>query len=49
LRYILGQLFCEWPVRLDSNAVGGLRADRANTPRGYVKGNGVQVTLRPSS
>ncbi|MQA85676.1 MAG: hypothetical protein GEV03_13880 [Streptosporangiales bacterium] len=37
-RYVLGQLFAEWDVRLDQNHLGGLAADQANGLRAYVDG-----------
>lgn len=46
-RYILGQLFREWQVRLEPNAIGGLQADGTNTLRAYV--NGKQVSGNPAT
>jgi hypothetical protein len=46
-RYILGQLFREWQVRLDPNAIGGLKADGTNTLRAYV--NGKRVSGDPAA
>lgn len=45
-RYVLGQLFTEWGVRLDSTHVGGLTATGGNTLRAYIDGK--QVTGDPA-
>lgn len=37
-RYVLGQLFATWDVRLDENGIGGLETDGTNTLRAYVDG-----------
>jgi hypothetical protein len=40
-RYVLGQLFSEWNVRLDAGHLGGLTADAARTLTAYVDGTPV--------
>ncbi|MUL43672.1 hypothetical protein FZ103_21325 [Streptomonospora sp. PA3] len=37
-RYTLGQVFAQWDVRLDEDALGGLEADGENSLRAYVDG-----------
>jgi hypothetical protein len=37
-RYVLGQLFTEWNVRLDAGDMGGLRAGGGRTLAAYVDG-----------
>jgi hypothetical protein len=37
-RYVLGQLFTEWNVRLDAAHLGGLRADKGHALTAYVNG-----------
>jgi hypothetical protein len=37
-RYVLGQLFTEWNVRLDATDLGGLKADGTRTLTAYVDG-----------
>jgi hypothetical protein len=46
-RYTLGQVFAEWDVRLDTQSVGGLKADGKKTLRAYV--NGKQVAGDPAA
>lgn len=46
-RYILGQLFSEWDVRLDADGIGGLDVDGENSLRAYVDGK--RVTGNPAS
>ncbi len=45
-RFVLGQLFTEWGVRLDATQVGGLTATGGKTLRAYV--NGKQVSGDPA-
>ncbi|MGH3391482.1 MAG: hypothetical protein ACRDOO_21650 [Actinomadura sp.] len=45
--YTLGQLFQEWQVDLSATALGGLKADAANTLSVYV--NGKKQTGDPAS
>lgn len=45
-RYLLGQLFSEWNVRLDAAHLGGLTAGTARTLTAYVDGK--QVTGEPA-
>ncbi|AJT65517.1 hypothetical protein [Streptomyces chattanoogensis] len=40
-RYILGQLFNEWGVRLNSRGIGGLKAGEGKTLTAYVDGERV--------
>lgn len=46
-RYVLGQLFTEWGIRLDGAHVGGLTATPGKTLRAYV--NGKQISGDPAS
>ncbi len=51
-RYVLGQLFGEWNVRLDTAHLGGLTASGGNTLSAYVDGQRVTgnpgaIELRP--
>lgn len=46
-RYILGQMFRAWGVRLDQNDIGGLRLDGDNQLRTYV--NGKRVSGNPAA
>ena len=51
-RYVLGQLFAEWNVRLDATHLGGLTAVGGNTLTAYVDGKQVsgdpgQIELLP--
>jgi hypothetical protein len=45
-RYVLGQVFAEWDVRLDATHLGGLVAGNGKTLRAYV--NGKQVSGNPA-
>jgi hypothetical protein len=45
-RYVLGQLFSEWGVRLDAQGIGGLNVDGKNTLRAFVGGK--EVTGNPA-
>jgi hypothetical protein len=45
-RYVLGQLFTEWNVRLDATNVGGLKTDGTRTLTAYVPG--LQAGLPPA-
>ncbi|MQA03844.1 MAG: hypothetical protein GEV07_14350 [Streptosporangiales bacterium] len=51
-RYILGQLFRTWEVRLDDGGIGGLEVSGDKTLRAYVngkqvKGNPAAIELKP--
>jgi len=46
-RFVLGQLFAMWDVRLDETHLGGLTPDAGHTFRTYV--NGVLVTGDPAA
>ena len=51
-RYVLGQLFAEWDVRLDETHIGGLTAEDGKTLRAYVGGKQVDgdpadIELKP--
>jgi hypothetical protein len=51
-RYVLGQVFAEWDVRLDATHLGGLTAGGDKTLRAYVdgeqvKGDPSRIELKP--
>jgi hypothetical protein len=46
-RYILGQFFNEWGVRLDAHGIGGFKTGAGKTLTAYVDGK--KVTVNPAS
>jgi hypothetical protein len=51
-RFVLGQVFAEWDVRLDATHLGGLTAGNGTSLRAYVdgklaKGNPAGIELKP--